>query len=193
MSKTADDINIWYRRLGHLNYRTLKKMANRNGSTGLKLEGKVITCSTCPQAKSTKSRMARKKEVLKSLLVVFDESQSYKSAEDNILDPVELTFNFNDTDSDDETGIPVRSNDLAIPDPMQRLHLLSDAKGFCEINDIEYNPSEFNFKTKYVLRPILPGLSGELPGVSKDFPAAQAIPEPENDVKEDPSPGAEEA
>ncbi|GAB6021796.1 hypothetical protein CHUAL_004373 [Chamberlinius hualienensis] len=118
------------------------------------------------------------------------------------------------TNSDDETGVPGRSNDLAIPgerkvtynrivkkrklsdrkevyyypsiDPMQRLRSLSDAKRFCERNDIKYNPSEFDFKTKYVLR-------ATLPDVSEELPAAQAIPEPENDVMEDPSPGAEGA
>ncbi|GAB6033771.1 hypothetical protein CHUAL_000045 [Chamberlinius hualienensis] len=175
----------------------------------------------------------KKKQIFESVHVVFDESQSYKSAEDNVLDPVDLTFNFNDTDSDDETGVPGRSNDLAIPgerkvtynrivkkrklsdqkevyyypsiDPMQRLRSLSDAKRFCERNDIKYNPSEFDFKTKYVLRATLPDVSEELPDVSEELPdvseelpdvseelpAAQAIPEPENDVMEDPSPGAE--
>ena len=67
-SSKIESIDLWHRRLGHLNYRDLMKVANNEVIKGIPKLGKPSNpiCGPCQKGKQTRSTHKRVDEILTS-------------------------------------------------------------------------------------------------------------------------------
>ena len=67
-SSKIESIDLWHRRLGHLNYRDLMKVANNEVIKGIPKLGKPSNpiCGTCQKGKQTRSTHKRVDKILTS-------------------------------------------------------------------------------------------------------------------------------